>query len=322
MTSVARRLGRVVTLNECRPSTEPSATEALSEVLSGRHLAVAYQPIVTRVPAGDHEHWAIDAIEALVRARANNGCVLRPDRLLPAVARAGLMQPLFTFVFAESLNAWCTLRAGGIRVALSVNLHAEALQDDDLPRTILSLLELTGIAPERFTIELTESGPISDLHRASRNLWRLRRHRVRVALDDFGSRFSTQTRLDCLEADEVKIDKALVFGLEQNEEQRRVVEHIVQLAHARGMTVVAEGVETRSCLDLLGSMGVDRAQGFLIGRPQFESQLPVLLRRWGSGEACDVANDHAQLSLPGLEVSQATGGARDRQGAPRMPRGL
>ena len=177
--------------------------------------------------------------------------------------------------------------------------------DDDLPRTILSLLEVTGVDPERFTIELTESGPIADLGRAARNIWRLRRHRVRVALDDFGSHFSTQTRLDSLDVDEVKIDKSLVFGLECMDEQRRIVEHVIELARQRGMTVVAEGVETHASLDLLGSLGVDRAQGYLLGKPQFEAQLPPVLRRWGRTSEVDVFCSHSQLSLPGFQEGRA-----------------
>ena len=305
MSSIARRLGRVVTLADSPRTPVVSPVDALAEVMVGRNLAVAFQPIVARTPAGDHEHWQVDGIEALVRARACNGSVLRPDRLLPAIARAGLLQPLFMFVLAESLATWRALRQQGFQLGLSVNLHAQALQDDDLPRTILSLLEVTGVDPERFTVELTESGPIADLGRAARNIWRLRRARVRVALDDFGSHFSTQTRLDCLEVDEVKIDKSLVFGLECMDEQRRIVEHVVELAHQRGMTVVAEGVETHASLDLLGSLGVDRAQGYLLGKPQFEAQLPPVLRRWGRAAEIDVFCSHSQLSLPGFQEEHA-----------------
>ena len=192
------------------------------------------------------------------------------------------------------------MRDQGIHIGLSVNVHAQVLQDDDLPRTICTLLDLTGIAPESFTLELTESGPIVDMPRAARNLWRLRRNRVRVALDDFGSGFSTQTRLDCLECDEIKIDKALVLGIEHMDEQRRIVEHVVELAHARGMAVCAEGVETVPALDVLGGLGVDRAQGFLIGRPQFEATLAHAIGRWGSGRDLDATGVHAQLVLPGF----------------------
>ena len=303
MSSVARRLGRVVALADVRRSSKRDA--ALTDVLSGRHLAVAFQPIVARRNTGCHERWCMDGVEALIRAHSLTGSVLRPDRLLPAIERAGLVQPLFMYVFAESLTTWRAMSEQGLNIALSVNVHAQVLQDDELPRTICALLDLTGIAPEHFTLELTESGPIVDMPRAARNLWRLRRHRVRVALDDFGSGFSTQARLDCLECDEIKIDKGLVLGIEHVDEQRRIVEHMVELAHARGMSVCAEGVETQAALDILGSLRVDRAQGFLIGRPQFESTLAQALRRWGTGRDLDATGDHPQLVLPGFHDTGA-----------------
>lgn len=299
MSCMPRRLSRVVALADSRGASRRDA--ALSDVLAGRHLAVAFQPIVARRNTGCHERWCMDGVEALIRAHSLSGSVLRPDRLLPAIERAGLVQPLFMYVFAESLTTWRAMSEQGLRIGLSVNVHAQVLQDDELPRTICALLDLTGIAPEHFTLELTESGPIVDMPRAARNLWRLRRNRVRVALDDFGTGFSTQARLDCLECDEIKIDKGLVLGIEHVDEQRRIVEHMVELAHVRGMTVCAEGVETQEALDILGRLGVDRAQGYLIGRPQFESTLPQALRRWGAGRDLDATGDHPQMLLPGFQ---------------------
>lgn len=298
MTSVARRLGRVVALSD--RSRDHARDGALADVLAGRHLAVAFQPIVARRRAEGRERWCMDGVEALIRAHTTSGAVVRPDRLLPAIERAGLLQPLFMYVFAEALATWRDLRDLGVTVAVSVNVHAQALQDDELPRVICTLLDLTGLPPESFTLELTESGPIVDMGRAARNLWRLRRSRVRVALDDFGSGFSTRTRLDCLECDEIKIDKALVLGIELVDEQRRIVEHVAELAHTRGMTVCAEGVETQAALDVLARLGVDRAQGYLIGRPHFQATLAVALRRWGCGRDVDANGEHPQLRFPGF----------------------
>lgn len=298
MSAVARRLGRVVSLSE--PRRVRSASPELVDVLAGRRLSVAFQPIVARRHDGERQRWCVDGVEALLRAHAPNGTMLRPDRLLPAIERAGLVQPLFLFVFAESLTAWRTMRDRGINLSLSVNVHAEVLQDDTLPSTICSLLQMAGVPPESFTLELTESRPIVDMPRAARNLWRLRRHRVRVALDDYGSGFSTQTRLDCLESDEIKIDKTLVLGIEHVDEQRRIVEHLVDLAHRRGVHVCAEGVETQAALDVLGALGVDRAQGFLIGRPQFVETLAHVIQAWGPGCDLGATAENPQLELPGF----------------------
>lgn len=298
MSSIARRLGRVVALSEPRRCAAVAAD--LADVLAGRHLSVVFQPIAARRREGGSERWCIDGVEALLRGHTPAGSVLRPDKLLPAIERAHLVKPLFLFVFAESLTNCCQLRARGLRVALSVNVHAEVLQDDSLPGTICSLLEMSGVPAQDFTLELTETGPIVDMPRAAANLRRLRQAQVRVALDDFGSGFSTHTRLDCLEADEIKIDKALIVGVEHADEQRRIVEHVVSLAHARGMRVCAEGVETPAALETLGGLGVDRAQGYLIGRPQAGEALVRTLRAWGRECARTQGGGHPQLSLPGF----------------------
>ena len=97
MSSIARRLGRVVTLSDKR--RESTSEVALADVLTGRHLAVAYQPIVARRHTGPAQQWRIDGVEALIRAHSPGGSVVRPDRLLPAIEKAGLVQPLFMFVF-------------------------------------------------------------------------------------------------------------------------------------------------------------------------------------------------------------------------------
>ena len=154
-------------------------------------------------------------------------------------------------------------------------------------------------------IEVLETIALNDIDNVREVIEQCRKIGVGFALDDFGSGFSTQARLDCLECDEIKIDKGLVLGIEHVDEQRRIVEHMVELAHARGMSVCAEGVETQAALDILGSLRVDRAQGFLIGRPQFESTLAQALRRWGTGRDLDATGDHPQLVLPGFHDTGA-----------------
>jgi EAL domain-containing protein (putative c-di-GMP-specific phosphodiesterase class I) len=302
MSAVPRRLGRVVVLSEGRVRHPGSWDPALDRVLAGRTLAVAFQPIVQRRRATDgRSRWDIVGAEALVRAHAERGSVLRPDKLLPIVERAGLMHRLFLFVLAEGLASARTWeRQIGARLELSVNLHAAALLDDALPQFLLGLLDASDFAPSRLTLELTETTPISDLQHAAKNLRALRRSGVRVALDDFGAGFSTTTRLAWLECDELKIDKALVHGLERSEEQRCVVEHLVSLAHENGMSACAEGVETDAALRLLGAFGCDRAQGFLIARPQPAAEVQDLVHKWRSTGDIWAAPQELQMTLPGL----------------------
>ena len=258
-----------------------------------------FQPIVERRRRAEGLRWQAVGAEALVRAHSGHGTTLRPDKLLPLVQKAGLMHRLFLFVLAEGLAAVRQWDRCGVSVNLSVNLHVGALLDDAFPRFLSGLLDAADFDPRRLTLELTESSPIADLKHASTNLKALRREGVQFALDDFGAGFSTTTRLAWLECDELKIDKALVYGLEHCEEQRCIVEGLVQLAHSHGMKACAEGVETEAVLQLLGTYGCDRVQGFHVARPMPASEITPFARQWGAEvAACTVADD--QLCLPGF----------------------
>jgi EAL domain-containing protein (putative c-di-GMP-specific phosphodiesterase class I) len=299
MTAMPRRLGRVVVLSE-RASRGANAEPAFDGPLGGRTLAVHFQPMLARRGAA----WRVDGAEALVRAYGDRRPALRPDRLLPAVERAGLMDRLFLFVLAESLTAVREWERAGLRLGVAVNVHAGALLDDGLPDLLSGLLDAADIAPTRVTLEITEQAPLADVARAAANLRRLRAAGVRAALDDFGAGWSTPERLARLQCDELKLDRALVRGLEHCEEQRAVVESLIDSAHSRGMAVCAEGVESMAALRLLEVYGCDRAQGFLVGRPGEASALPAAVGRWAAvGARTD--DSIVQLCLPGLGLAGA-----------------
>jgi EAL domain-containing protein (putative c-di-GMP-specific phosphodiesterase class I) len=300
MSAAPERLSRIIDLDAERRRRAAPAAHGLEAVLDGRRLGVAFQPIAMRVVDNGELRWRMDGVEALVRAQAPARPILRPQRLLPIIERAGLMPALFLYVLTESLAASREWADAGLEVELAVNMHSGAVLDDSLPELVAGLLEVNGLSPARLTLELTESSPIRNLQQAARNLARIRQAGIRVALDDFGSGFSTTTRLDSLECDEIKIDKSLVRELEQGEEPRRVIEGLVRLAHARGLVVCAEGVETEQSLTLLGALGADRVQGYLIGRPRSGRELPGTMDRWARRPAVAMSSEDPQLCLPGL----------------------
>jgi EAL domain-containing protein (putative c-di-GMP-specific phosphodiesterase class I) len=299
------RRGRVVILAEReRAAATPAA--ALRHA-TGHDLGVLFQPIIAR----EHDHeglcrWHYAGAEALLRAGSARGLTVRPDQLLPLVERAGLMRTLLDFVLGEALAALAGWqRDGAARLGAAVNVHAAALLDERLPDALAALLAAAGVAAPRLTLEISESAPLSDLRRAARTVSRLRALGVRVALDDFGAGFSTTTRLDWLECDELKIDRALVHGLEHSHEQRCVVENLVALAHTHGMTALAEGVETQAALTVLCELGCDRAQGFLVARPLPAGLVAARGRDWQARPCQAAAAGERQLSLPGFGVTAA-----------------
>lgn len=298
--SIARRMGRVVLLSDRRPVRSAPEDPALDRVLGGKILAVAFQPIATRIRDRDGlSHWQITGVEALVRAYGDRAVPVRPEKFLPLLERAGLMHRLFLFVLAEGLaSARIWEKETGARLRLSLNLHAAALLDDALPRFLLGVLQAASFNPARLTLELTEGAPILDLRHAAQNLKALRSSGVRVALDDFGAGFSTRTRLEWLECDELKIDRILVRDLERFEEQRCVVESLIALAHDHGMSACAEGVESGASLDVLGDLGCDRAQGYLIGRPVPAGELQQLIQTLGVRPAARSSAPERQMAFP------------------------
>ncbi len=276
-----RRLGRVVVLSARRGLRTNATGSALDTPLDGRTLGVFYQPVLAHhVGADSIGRWRVAGAEALVRA-GDGGTVLRPAQFLPEIGRAGLLGSLFQFVLAEALSAMLEWqRDHGLRLAVGVNVHTDALLDDALPGFLDGLLGAAGVDPSRLTLELTEHVPLADLGRAAENLRRLRRVGVRAALDDFGTGTTTASWLAWFECDELKIDRALVQGLEHNDDQRAVVESLIELAHARGMTACAEGVETHAALRLLAAFGCDRVQGYLVARPAPAAAFVGHVREW------------------------------------------
>ncbi len=307
-----RRLGRVVVLSERRGLRRHVPSSALEQLLGGRALGVFYQPILARGVGSDGvSRWQVVGAEALVRAggACGAGTTLRPAQLLPAIERAGLMSSLFQFVLAESLSALLEWqRDHQLTLGVGVNLHSGALLDDGLPGLLEGLLAATAVEPSRLTLELTEQAPITDLPQAAANLARLRRIGVRAALDDFGAGFSTATRLAWLACDELKIDRALVQGLEHSDEQRYVVESLIELAHGRGMSACAEGVETHAALRLLGAFGCDRVQGFVVARPAPAASFVARAREWQARAFATGAAEDRQLPLPGFGLPFFAGG--------------
>jgi EAL domain-containing protein (putative c-di-GMP-specific phosphodiesterase class I) len=296
-----RRGGRVLLLSEREPLAVATPAAVLAQA-TGRRFGVLFQPIVAREPdaAGDCR-WRYAGAEALVRAESCRGLTVRPDQLLPVLERCGLLPTLFDFVLGATLEALALWQRSGLtHGAAAVNLHAAALLDERLPDAIGALLAVAGIAPQRLTLEICESAPISDLRRAARTVRRLRALGVRIALDDFGAGFSTTTRLDWLECDELKIDRALVQGIEVCDEQRCVVENLIALAHEHGLAALAEGVETEAALEILTDYGCDRAQGYLIARPLPAAEFAGRGRVWQARTAAAAALSERQLALPGF----------------------
>jgi EAL domain-containing protein (putative c-di-GMP-specific phosphodiesterase class I) len=162
---------------------------------------------------------------------------------------------------------------------LRVNFAAAQIQRDDSIAVVRAALRESGLPPERLCLEITESAVMNDLDRSGETLERLKEIGVTLAVDDFGTGFSSLAYLKMFPVDVLKIDRAFVSGLGGDPEDTAFVRSIVSLAEALGLEVVAEGVETDEQVSALVELGCTRAQGYLFARPGPPSELRTLLSR-------------------------------------------
>jgi EAL domain-containing protein (putative c-di-GMP-specific phosphodiesterase class I) len=162
-------------------------------------------------------------------------------------------------------------------LTVAVNLAARQLSLPDITSVVAAALRDTGARPDELVLEITESAVLMDAVAASERLAAVRRMGVRVSIDDFGTGFSSLSYLQRLPIDELKVDRSFVAPLTRDQPSSAIVESIIGLAHAVGLTVVAEGVETLEQLAELERLGCDEAQGYLLARPQTSTAITPLL---------------------------------------------
>jgi diguanylate cyclase (GGDEF)-like protein/PAS domain S-box-containing protein len=235
----------------------------LGTVIEEGGLDLAYQPIVDR--AG-----AVKGYEALVRWTHPTRGVVPPAEFIPIAEETGLIGPLGSWVLAEAASAAATWRAGRSDLYLAVNLSARQLSDPDLVSMVARVLTTAHLAGDALCLEITESSVMTDPEGAAVILGELKALGVMLAIDDFGTGYSSLAYLRKFPVDVLKVDQSFVSGLDGGpdaEGARSIVVAIVSLAHALGLSVIAEGVETAAQADILRALEVDGLQGYLYGRP-------------------------------------------------------
>jgi diguanylate cyclase (GGDEF)-like protein len=203
-------------------------------------------------------------LEALVRWRHPIKGLIPPDQFIPLAEETGLIVPLGEWIIRQACDD-ATSWPADTRVA--VNLSPVQFKQTELFDIIESALHKSGLPPERLEIELTESVL---LERAAENhafMERLRNIGVSLALDDFGTGYSSLSYLTTFPFDKIKIDKSFISNLSKRHTSSAIISSIVTLARGLDMSVTAEGVETAEQLERLRALGVNFAQGYLLGRP-------------------------------------------------------
>jgi diguanylate cyclase (GGDEF)-like protein len=224
-------------------------------------LLVEYQPIV------ELQSSEPVAAEALVRWQHPEQGLIPPLEFIPLAEQSGQIVDLSRFVLRTACHrAMEWTRRGGPALTMQVNLSGRELDDPGLADHVLGQLEQSGLPPERLVIEITETALVQDATTGGAQLNRLRDHGVRLALDDFGTGFSSLSYLRSLPLDILKIAKEFTDGVHRNRDDATFVRLISELAALRGLTVIAEGIETTEQHAVLRGLGCHLGQGFLFAR--------------------------------------------------------
>jgi len=241
----------------------------LRVALQKGELSLAYQPIVE---ARTHR---IVGREALLRWQHPERGDIPPDLFVPVIEDTGLIGQVGNWVVREA----CREAAGwsdGERLA--VNVSAVQLTGGDLVSTVINALAVSGLAPERLELEVTESVFLADDEATRHSLARLRAVGIRLVLDDFGMGYSSLKSLARGDFSKIKIDRTFVAGAgEGRSDARAIVEAVIALGNAMSCEVTAEGIETAAQARLLERMGCDQLQGFHFGRPIATNQHSLVI---------------------------------------------
>ncbi len=236
----------------------------LRSALARGELFLMYQPLF-QLSTG-----SMTGVEALVRWRHPERGLQSPAEFIPIAEQYGLIEQIDSFVLNEAcrqLAAWTAADPAWAAMTVAVNLSGHHLCDASLVDRVVAVLSNHGIEPGRLCLEITETAMIGELGEAHRVVDSLSAAGVRIALDDFGTGYSTLAHLQRLRADILKIDRSFVAQLGREHRDREIIAAVTAMAHALGMIVVGEGVETALQRNQLALVACDEAQGYLFSPP-------------------------------------------------------
>jgi len=224
-------------------------------------LFVHYQPKI------DSRNGRITDAEALLRWAHPSQGLLQPDLFIPMAERTGLIKELSLWVLEAVIAQIAAWQIMGQGAGISVNLSARDLLDHDLPKKLGAMLRRHEVAPERLTLEITETMLIINPERSLRILHRFAEMGIGISIDDFGTGYSSLSYLRQMPAGEIKIDRSFVLDMLNNGNDAVIVQAAITLAHNLGLKVVAEGVESLEVAERLRELGCDLMQGFHFSKP-------------------------------------------------------
>ena len=249
----------------------------LRRALNERHFAAYFQPIVM-LPSG-----RVLGFEALARWN-EDGQMISPAEFIPVAEESGLIVPLGAFMLDEAcrqLATWRRTIPGCERMCMSVNLSPRQMRESDVVDTVAETLERYHLPGDALWLEITESVMMEDSLVTAGVMTGLRMLGVRLAVDDFGTGFSSLSYLKRFPVSSVKIDRSFVSGLGGHEMNASLVAAIIAMGSALDLEAIAEGVETIEQAQRLFSLGCQQAQGYYFSRAVPATEVPATIARLG-----------------------------------------
>jgi diguanylate cyclase (GGDEF)-like protein/PAS domain S-box-containing protein len=255
----------------------------LSQAMKNGELSLHYQPqAMLRHRDGVQE---VIGFEALARWVHPQRGFVPPSDFIPMAEESGLIVEMGEWILREA----CREAASWPKpLQIAVNLSPAQFMHGDLVGLVHSILFETGLAAQRLELEITEGVLIDDMDRGLALLRRLKALGVQIAMDDFGSGYSSLSYLQAFPFDKIKIDRTFVMNLGNNSQSAAIIRAVIGLGLGLDVPIMAEGVETQEQLDFLCKANCNRVQGYFIGRPAPIKQYTTLVGR-GGGNAVEPA---------------------------------
>ena len=247
----------------------------LQHALERDELILHYQPLISM------ETGKLTGFEALLRWVHPTRGFISPMSFIPLAEETGLIVPIGAWVLetaTRQLARW-RVEVPDSDFGISINVSPRQLEDDGVVEDVRRAIDLAEIEPSSVTLELTESSGLEDVMSRER-LIKLRSLGCEIAADDFGTGFASYAALQQLPFTNVKIDRSLIIGLSTSDQRALAqVRSIIQMGHAIGLTITAEGIEDARQRDALAVLGADKGQGYLFGKPTTAKEATELVIR-------------------------------------------
>jgi diguanylate cyclase (GGDEF)-like protein len=278
-----RRGGYVLFENAIRQELEARLTlEAeLVRATDRQEFELFYQPQVRLVDGG------LVGAEALIRWRHPERGLVPPGQFMPVVNTSSISGRVAQWVMETACRQARAWELAGHRLRVGINLSPSQLQSGDLAAAVANVLADTGLSPSLLEIEVTEDIILLDEERVLDTFLRIQALGARLVFDDFGTGYASLSYLKKFPLDGLKIDRSFVLDLLTDSDDAAIVSSTVGLGKQLGLSVIAEGIETRATADLLVSMGCEEGQGYFFGKPMpveaFEAQFLHMRERAAAG---------------------------------------